>query len=101
MGIMINPKLRDLSDPDDPDGRLIAHDCPACCCRHYIPIGVPGNPEDPRWTFDPEGPSFSPSVNIGNGTCHYYITDGKIIYQDDSRHALAGMTLTLPDLKGY
>lgn len=30
--------------------------------------------------------------------CHYFITDGKLIYLNDSHHFLAGQTIDLPDI---
>ncbi len=105
MGTMLSAKLRDLAGPDaDPEDHMIAHQCPACNSRHYFPIGTPGaDPDDPRWTFDGnvEQPTFNPSMNINKGECHYYLHAGKIIYTSDCRHALAGHTVDLPDLKGY
>lgn len=68
------------------------------------------------WTFNEnyERPTFSPSVLIsidddedehGNELpapvrrtlCHYFITDGQIVFCGDSQHHLSGQTVPLPD----
>lgn len=59
------------------------------------------------WSFNDnmEKPTFSPSMLIfdtdksGNRTtrCHYFITDGKIIFCGDSPHKLSGRTVDLPE----
>jgi len=76
------------------------HWCPGCKARHLIPDwGEPGK----RWTFNNnfEKPSFQPSVRLSAGGevyCHYFITDGNILFCEDSAHALAGKAVPLPDL---
>lgn len=102
MGNMLSPKLRELSSANDEEGQIIAHQCPGCDSRHYINVTEP-NHCGAKWSFngDVDKPTFMPSININHGQCHYFITDGKIIYTDDCRHALKGMTVDLPDLKGY
>lgn len=87
-----------------------AHWCPGCEEVHTY--RTDGEPAHPKWTFNgnPEKPSFTPSMLIrwGNkvpgyeakykngGACHYFITDGKIIYCGDCTHALVGKTADLP-----
>lgn len=80
-------------------GRYL-HWCPACRCGHTYHTNTEGRPS---WSFNGnvEKPSFSPSMRIftpagpygDNGEttgertiCHYYVTDGKIIYQEDCHH---------------
>ena len=76
------------------------HWCPGCKEIHRIPS---------EWGFnrDIESPTFTPSVRINWGgmlvdgkekICHYFITDGKIIYCGDSTHDLAGKTVALEDM---
>lgn len=92
------------------------HWCPACNSGHEINVDAP-NASGARWSFngDRDRPTFSPSVNMrwgvyadpnwrdpdGNergGICHYFITDGRIIYCGDCTHDLRGQTVDLPDL---
>jgi hypothetical protein len=105
----LGKKLRSAS------GRLghksILHWCPGCDGVHGIQIAAP---DGPTWAFndDWDKPTFSPSVRLfdkkrdaaGNvlmneevTLCHYFITDGKILFCVDSRHSLAGQTVELPD----
>lgn len=75
--------------------------CLACGCGH----GLKG------WTFngDLEKPTFSPSLLVTgflntqhpDGICHSYITDGKIMYLNDSTHECAGKTIELPEYADY
>ena len=61
-----------------------------------------------QWSFNGSGdsPSFTPSMNISVGPfrdgsierCHYFVTDGRILYCGDSTHAMAGQTVDLPDV---
>lgn len=86
----------------EPDG-YYHHWCPGCKARHLIPDwGDDGK----RWSFngDFERPTFTPSVRLSAGGktyCHYFITDGRIIYCDDSEHELKGQTVMLPDLPKF
>jgi hypothetical protein len=57
---------------------------------------------DARWTFngDFENPTFKPSLITGDRIgkrCHSFVTDGKIQYQNDCHHSLAGKTVDIPD----
>jgi len=75
--------------------------CPACHCGHFF--------DDERWTFNgnEESPTFGPSMKVSghlgrgpngedqHGICHSVVTDGKIAFQNDCTHALAGQTLPL------
>lgn len=90
---------------------LYMHWCPGCKSRHQINTDAP-NHNGAKWSYNgnPERPSFVPSVHISIGpwsdgevdhpkttTCHYFITDGSIMYCPDSAHEFAGQTLELPD----
>lgn len=97
------------------------HVCPACDQVHsYTTLSTPEYP-CLTWEFnrDPEAPTFRPSMLIRYNrpkghtnsnpaplgwqgeneqvVCHYFITAGKIEYQSDCTHALAGQTVDLPD----
>ena len=76
------------------------HWCPGCRMNHVIYTDSRAQPNGHKWTFDGnhEAPTFNPSINIV-GQCHYFIRAGRIEYCSDSRHALAGQTVDLPDLK--
>jgi len=78
------------------------HWCPGCEQTHVIAVVQPFR-NGARWTFDgnAEAPTFSPSINIGPGTplqCHYFIRAGQIDFCGDSRHALAGKIVPMPDI---
>lgn len=75
------------------------HYCPGCKWMHVIPTDARAQQNGHRWTFDGnmDSPTFHPSVNIV-GQCHYFIRNGQIEFCSDSRHALAGKTVPLPDL---
>ena len=85
-------------------GGLVAdswrHWCPGCQRNHVIYTDPRAQPNGHFWTFDgnEERPTFSPSINIV-GQCHYFIREGMIQYCSDSKHALAGITVPMPDLK--
>lgn len=77
------------------------------------------NPEsEARWTFDGNeaAPTFAPSVLVYHWSkygpdghkaegaekitdCHYFLRAGRIEFCSDSRHALAGKTVDLPELE--
>jgi hypothetical protein len=79
-------------------GKTLAHWCPGCDSLHVINVEKP-NHCNALWTWDGnvEQPTFSPSINIV-GVCHYFIKAGQIEFCSDSRHALAGQTVPLPEL---
>ena len=68
--------------------------------NHVIYTRPDVQPNGHFWTFDgnEESPTFAPSINIV-GRCHYHIRAGRIEFCGDSKHALAGKTVNLPDLK--
>ena len=89
------------------------HWCPGCDSGHEIDTEQP-NGAGARWTFDgnTQAPTFSPSVNmqinpkghphyqpdVASTVCHYFIRAGRIEFCGDSTHALAGMTVELPEI---
>lgn len=70
-------------------GRLF-HWCPACQMAHAIPV------DTGRWQFNnnPENPTFTPSLRqmrVRDGKdCHYFITNGQIVWCSDSWHGRSG-----------
>lgn len=95
-----------------PEGGF-GHWCPACKSGHEINVDKP-NSSGAKWSFNGDfaRPTFTPSVNmqinppghphyqpdVKSVVCHYFITDGKIIYCGDCTHELRGQTVDLPDL---
>lgn len=94
---------------NESDGKIYyLYFCPGCKGEHLIPaeigIKLPG-----RWEFNGNAnlPSFQPSVrhfvpaqgNLPERTfCHYFITEGQIIYCGDCDHWLNSKTVPLPPL---
>ena len=89
------------------DGRATyLHWCPGCGHGHTYQV--------PRWSFDGDAqdPSFTPSMRIfvpaganddgdtwpEETLCHYFVTNGKILYCSDSKHGLSGQTVDLPPI---
>jgi len=75
--------------------------CPGCGHAHTVPT--------PHWNFTGsfDRPSLAPSVRhfvehpdtkAQQTTCHYHLTDGKLIYCSDSPHALAGQTVGMVEI---
>lgn len=77
--------------------------CPGCRDNHVL--RVEGD-ETPKWGYNgnEDSPTFTPSILArrgpnGSKVCHSFVTDGQIRFLDDCTHALAGKTVTLPDIK--
>lgn len=75
--------------------------CPGCNSPHAF---------DKRWTFvnnDRTSPSFQPSIVLYDDPvkrttkCHLVMTDGKICFCADSKHALAGQTVPMEPIDGW
>lgn len=84
--------------------------CPGCKEEHTLKSKNPSAKDEKQregWDFnnDKDKPTFYPSLRVRgycgpdmpNGTCHSFITDGKIRFLDDCTHDLAGQTVDLPD----
>lgn len=82
--------------------------CPGCKEIHGVPVRTEPRP---CWTFngDVDKPTFRPSVrhfipaDKDDGTpeettCHYFITDGNIVFQNDCPHELKGQTVPMVEL---
>jgi hypothetical protein len=56
-----------------------------------------------RWTWNGsfDKPTFAPSLlcnkDYPESRCHSYVTDGRIIFQQDCWHELRGQTVDLPN----
>ncbi len=95
MGILLSNKIRDCGN-----GELL-HWCPGCNSLHMINVENRNmNNAVWSWNKDPINPTFNPSINI-IGQCHYFIQNGQIIFCSDSKHNLAGQTVSLPDLPDW
>lgn len=102
MSTILSAKLHEVHPEGDPDfGRVLMHWCPGCERNHAINVTKP-NPWGAQWSFDGnvESPTFAPSINLV-GLCHYHIRAGNIEYCADSKHALAGQVVPLPDFPAH
>ena len=69
--------------------------CPGCETHHRIKKGP--------WDYngDPVKPTFHPSVMVTYGDskkCHFFVSDGRIMYLTDTFHMYRGHTIDLPFL---
>lgn len=86
-------------------------DCPGCGEAHRIPTAP--DPSRASWSFNGnyERPTLSPSILVhprndiaDDGSvyrtpqCHSFVVDGRIRYEPDSTHKLAGQTVDLPEV---
>lgn len=76
------------------------HFCPGCHKAHSY---VTDEGHSARWSFNgnQDKPTFTPSMRLfdnDGSICHYFLTEGKLIFLLDCRHNLAGKTVELPDL---
>lgn len=101
----LNSKLRSVQGG-------IMHWCPGCEQAHVIYCN---RAEKPSWTWngDINRPTCTPSVlcftthdeegeklpnNARRTLCHYFLTDGNLVFCSDSPHAFVGKTIPLPDI---
>lgn len=87
------------------DYNKLMFECPGC--RMYHAINVSDDTE-PRWVWngDVEKPTFDPSILVcyplGNPSinhiCHSFVVNGRIQFLNDCTHALAGLTVDIPEL---
>lgn len=96
-------KLYKIQDWEPGLADLYFH-CPGCKCDHGV---WTTRNEHPVWDFngDMDKPTFKPSIMVTarykgiDNICHSIITDGKIAFQGDCTHDLAGQTVELPDIE--
>lgn len=82
--------------------------CPACRCTHGVSTRGPG----PVWTFngDYERPTFAPSLKMEIvapktamepekllSCCHLVVTCGRISYEGDCTHGMAGRVIDMEE----
>ena len=91
MGKALSSKLYAINDD------LLVIWCPACAEFHPFFINKP-SPLNSQWTWNgnADSPTFSPSVRVSE-MCHFTVTNGFIHFHDDSKHVLAGQTVSIPD----
>lgn len=74
--------------------------CPGCGYWHSFRVN--GDGTRPQWSFngDVSNPTFHPSLIVNQGhpsQCHLFVKNGKIEYQRDCHHTLAGKTVDMED----
>lgn len=106
----LSPKLRSVQGG-------IMHWCPGCEHAHVIYTSKEGREGKPTWGYNGsiDKPTTTPSVlifvtddedEVGNPLpqpikrtlCHYFLTDGNLVFCGDSKHIYAGQTVPLPDI---
>jgi hypothetical protein len=72
--------------------------CPGCGHTHILTVNGKRNHCDASWSWNGSmnAPTFTPSLNVV-GYCHSFITEGKIQFLTDCKHALAGKTVDIPE----
>ena len=82
---------------DGVDG-VVFH-CPACDATHQVVLSGPTH-----WAVSglPDRPTFWPSIKVtkpsllGDDVCHSFVTLGRIAYQGDCTHRMAGQSIDIP-----
>lgn len=97
---------------DNPTNERVIFFCPGCKCGHHVTTKLKNCAQGPLWSWNGslDAPTFSPSVlvttslpqgrglpDVPRGTCHSFVTDGKIQFLGDCTHELAGKTVPLPE----
>lgn len=107
MGIKLSNYLVKTGLADYLNQSYFVHWCPACMEMHGFAVEQP-QPNGAQWAFDGnlDQPTFNPSMNISIGPwpdgrmerCHYFLHGGKLMFCEDSTHALAGQIVPLPEV---
>ena len=117
---MAKVMLRRAQLQGEPPYQMLYHWCPACESLHGISIrGDGGKRPNWEWNGDLDKPTCTPSVlnfttysdedgpddkpvELPNGErrtlCHYFITNGQLVFCGDNPHALNGQTVDLPEI---
>jgi Family of unknown function (DUF6527) len=107
----LSPILRSLKWGD---GRALSFWCPGCKGAHIVIIESDKRPKW-GWNRSATAPTFTPSILVTSGraldpsyepdpdfpappeVCHSFVTDGRIQFLGDCKHALAGQTVDIPE----
>lgn len=94
-------KIALVSDKEYPGG-IYWWKCPGCRGSHFVPANGRPLPNGAKWTVSGslDCPTVRPSVNV-KGTdfvCHSVVAEGKIQYEADCTHAMAGLTVDMIDV---
>lgn len=80
-----------------------AYHCPGCGYAHLISTieeTAHVNPDGTKpvwgWNGSMDFPTFTPSVLVVD-LCHHFVTNGMLDFLGDSKHALAGQHVPIPD----
>lgn len=77
-------------------GNYVSFWCVACKCPHAIRLS--GTPSW-SWNGSVDTPTFNPSLRMLGGKdvtlCHLNVTNGQIVYHQDSPHEYAGRTIPM------
>lgn len=89
--------------------------CPGCKGYHRARVRMPNEPTKEEiddmqanrqglwtWNNNEQLPTIRASILLGTERpgqrCHSFVTDGQIVYCNDSEHALKGQTIDLPEI---
>jgi hypothetical protein len=80
---------------------VMLHWCPACNRPHEIHMRGSSQQRRLRWDWNDNTarPTFWPALLVERGdgaVCHYQIADGRIQFEEDCTHAMAGKSVPLP-----
>jgi Family of unknown function (DUF6527) len=93
--------------PDDGKQRIrkesehaYSFECPGCGAEHTY---LTDKTQKPCWDFNGSlnVPTFWASMRVRTRSCpccHFFVTDGRIAFEKDSTHALAGITVDMPEI---
>lgn len=72
--------------------------CPGCKCAHRVPVN---GLYSWAWNGSENTPTLEPSLNYNMMDpathCHSFVTEGRIQFLPDCFHALAGLTVDIPE----
>lgn len=73
--------------------------CPGCKRPHTVNVRPENHTVAWGYNGNPEKVTFTPSIltQRHDGTCHSFVTDGRIQFLSDCTHELAGQTVDLPE----
>jgi Family of unknown function (DUF6527) len=84
-------------------GDRVGFVCPGCGGVHEVPVAAQ-HKQGAAWGWNGslEKPSLHPSLKVGDGAhgfcCHFWVTNGSIIFLADCTHKLRNTTLELPEV---